>query len=44
SAEIFVNDGESVITTTMYTDQNADSVSFYADGKAQMDIVKYNLD
>jgi len=23
---------------------NADSVSFYADGKAQMDIVKYNLD
>lgn len=44
SAEIFVNDGESVITTTMYTEQNADSITFYADGKAQMDIIKYNLD
>ena len=43
SAEIFVNDGESVITTTMFTDQSADRITFRAEGKAQMDIVKYNL-
>lgn len=43
SAEIFVNDGEAVMTITMYTEQNADGISFYADGMVKMDIVKYDL-
>ena len=43
SAEIFVNDGESVITVTVYTEQNADQISFFAEGSAEMDLVKYNL-
>lgn len=43
SAEIFVNDGEQVLTTTFYTDQTADGISFFANGKVKMDIVKYDL-
>lgn len=43
SAEIFVNDGEQVMTITMYTDQAADQISFFADGNVKMDIVKYDL-
>lgn len=43
SAEIFVNDGEHVLTATMYTGQEADGISFFADGKVTMDIVKYDL-
>lgn len=43
SVEIFINDGEKVMTTTMYTDQSADGISFFADGKVKMDIVKYDL-
>lgn len=43
SAEIFVNDGEQVMTITMYTDQTANGISFFADGIVKMDIVKYNL-
>lgn len=43
SAEIFINDGEQVMTTTMYTDQAADGISFFADGSVKMDIVKYDL-
>ena len=34
SAEIFINDGEQVMTATMYTEIEADSISFFADGKA----------
>ena len=33
SAEIFVNDGEHVMTATIYTDLEADGISFFADGK-----------
>lgn len=44
SAEVFVNDGEHVLTATMYTEQAADGISFFADGSVSMDIVKYNLD
>ena len=44
SAEIFVNDGEHVLTATMYTDLAADGISFYADGDVVMDVVKYELD
>ena len=43
SAEVFVNDGEQVLTATMYTDQTADGISFFADGTVEMDIVKYDL-
>lgn len=43
SAEVFVNDGEHVLTATMYTDQAADGISFFADGSVCMDVVKYDL-
>ena len=43
SAEIFVNDGEQVMTATFYTDPAADGISFFADGKVRMDVVKYDL-
>ena len=43
SVEVFVNDGEQVITATMYTDQKADGISFFADGVANIDVVKYDL-
>ncbi len=43
SAEIFINDGEQVMTATMYTDQTADGISFLADGSVNMDVVKYDL-
>lgn len=43
SVEVFVNDGEQVLTATMYTDLAADGISFYADGDVAMDVVKYEL-
>ncbi len=43
SAEVFVNDGEQVLTITFYTDLSADGISFYVDGKAVIDVVKYDL-
>ncbi|MCD7738071.1 MAG: glycoside hydrolase family 32 protein [Lachnospiraceae bacterium] len=43
SVEAFINDGEQVMTATMYTPQEADGISFFADGKAVIDVVKYDL-
>ena len=43
SVEVFVNDGIQTMTATMYTDQEADGISFFADGKVNMNIVKYDL-
>ncbi|MDE6204066.1 MAG: glycoside hydrolase family 32 protein [Lachnospiraceae bacterium] len=43
SVEVFVNDGEHVLTATMYTEQAADGISFFADGDVNMDVVKYDL-
>ena len=43
SAEVFINDGEQVMTITMYTDQAANGISFFADGSVKMNIVKYDL-
>lgn len=43
SVEVFVNDGEQVLSAVIYTDQDAEGVSFFADGIVDMDIVKYNL-
>ncbi len=43
SVEAFVNDGEQVMTAVLYTDQEADGISFFADGTVNMDVVKYDL-
>lgn len=44
SVEVFVNDGEQVLSATMYTRQEADGISFFADGAAKIDVVKYDLE
>lgn len=44
SVEAFVNDEEQVMTAIFYTDQEAAGISFYVDGAANMDIVKYGLE
>ena len=44
SAEVFVNNGEQVMTSTLYTPQNADSISFEAEGSAIIDVEKYSLE
>jgi len=43
SSEIFINDGRQVMSAAMYTPLEADGISFYADGEASMDIVKYEI-
>ena len=43
SAEVFINDGEQVMTATIMTDPSARGISFEADGRAVMDITKYSL-
>lgn len=43
SVEVFVNDGEQVMSATLYTDIKADGISFFADGNVAMDVVKYDL-
>lgn len=43
NVEVFVNNGEQVLTATMYTNQTAEGISFFADGAANIDVVKYDL-
>ena len=43
SVEVFVNDGEQVMTATIYTEPGADGITFFADGEAVMDVVRYGL-
>ena len=43
SAEVFVNDGEYALSTTLYTDPDVDGISFFADGKVNMDVIKWNI-
>ena len=43
SIEVFINDGEQVMTATILTDPSAKRISFEADGNAVMDITKYSL-
>ncbi len=43
SVEVFVNDGEYVLSATLYTDPAVDGISFFADGQVEMDVVKYEL-
>jgi beta-fructofuranosidase len=43
SVEVFVNDGEHVLSATLYTDLAADGIRFFADGLVTMDVVSYTL-
>ena len=43
SAEIFINDGEQVMSAVILTEQNAKGISFFVDGAAKIDVVKYDL-
>lgn len=43
SAEIFLNDGQLVFSSTFYTPMEADGISFVCDGKAVVNIKKYEM-
>ena len=43
SVEVFINDGEQVMSAAILTKQEAKGISFFADGAAKLDIVKYDL-
>ena len=43
SAEIFINNGEQVMSLTYYTDMSADGIEFLADGAVTMDAAAYIL-
>lgn len=43
SVEVFVNDGEQVMTTTLYTPQTADGISFEAQGQVLLSVEKYDI-
>ena len=43
SVEIFINDGEKVLSATIYTDISADGISFFVDGAVTMNVTKYEL-
>ena len=43
SLELFVNDGEQAATSMIYTDINADAISFESDGGVIIDVEKYDL-
>lgn len=44
SAEIFVNGGEQVLSAALYTPQEADQISFQAQGQVRMDLEQYILE
>ena len=44
SAEIFINDGEQAITTTLETPLEAKDITFSSTGSAILNIIKYDLD
>ena len=43
SAEVFVNDGEKVMSTTLETDLSAERIAFLADGAVKLKATKYTL-
>lgn len=43
SVEIFVNDGEQVMTSLIYTPSNASKISFESNGKIYIDVTKYEI-
>lgn len=44
SAEIFINDGAQVFSTTFYTPMNADGIQFVCDGSAVVNIHKHDIE
>lgn len=44
SAEIFVNDGEQVLSMALYTEQAANEISFVADGTVKINVTKSDLE
>lgn len=43
SVEVFANDGEYVMSATLYTEQEAEGISFFADGKVKLNVTKYDI-
>lgn len=43
SVELFINRGEQVMSACLYTPQEADGISFEADGSGRFDVEKYEL-
>ena len=43
SAEVFINDGEQVLSNVIYTDRSAEDITFFIDGVAMVDIAKYRI-
>lgn len=43
SIELFVNDGEQVVTTAICTPQEADEIRFFCDGTATVNVEKYEI-
>ena len=43
SAELFINDGEQVMSAVIYTDRHAEDITFYVKGTAVMNIAKYRI-
>lgn len=43
SVEIFVNDGEQVMSSVFYTPMEADGIVFETDGTAYMNVIKYDI-
>jgi len=43
SVEVFVNDGEQVMTATILTDPSAKGISFFSIGETVFDVIKYDL-
>ena len=41
--EIFVNDGEQVLSTVIYTPRNAQDIVFETDGCVELEVEKYDL-
>lgn len=44
SVEIFVGGGERVLTMMIPTDQSADRITFFSDGRAVLDVEKYDIE
>lgn len=43
SIELFINDGEQVMTTAICTPQEADEIEFFCDGRAVINVEKYDI-
>ena len=44
SVEIFVNDGEQVMTSLIYTPADASGIRFASNGKTYLDATKYDIE